>query len=290
LWSRSSALSKSRLTRLANKASMNITVLVVDDEPAARRRLCALVEGDPEIGAVHECGDGIRAAEMIQQLNPDLIFLDIQMPGADGFSVLEEAAGGQLPTVVFVTAHREYAVAAFEVQAFDYLLKPFKRSRFLEVLNRAKTQIRRNGELQRRSKTNRQQPSDSDLVRPASALDQSSELLLIKSGARLLFLKMAEIKWIEAERDYVRLHLEKESHLIRDTMDHLYRKLDKNGFIRIHRSTIVNVKEICEIQPLLGGDYRVFLRDKTQLTLSRRYRRAFDEFLRLKVVNLPKSV
>jgi two-component system LytT family response regulator len=270
---------------------MEITVLVVDDEPAARRRLRSLIEADPDISVVGECGDGIRAAEMIKELKPSLIFLDVQIPGADGFSVLEEISDSHnLPTVVFVTAHREYAVPAFEAQALDYLLKPFKRSRFFEVLTRAKIHIRRNLEYQHRSASPQQQIEVPTSVASAPVLDRSSELLLIKAGARLLFLKMAEIKWVEAERDYVRLHLEKDSHFIRETMNNLEKRLDKNGFIRIHRSTIVNVNEICEILPLLGGDYSVVMRDKTQLTLSRRYRSSFDDFLHRKLVSLPRSV
>ena len=251
---------------------MEINILIVDDEPAARRRLRSLIETDPEVKVVGECGDGIRAAEMIRQLQPSLVFLDVQIPGADGFGVLEEISDRRdLPAVVFVTAHREYAIPAFEAQALDYLLKPFKRSRFFEVLARAKIHILRT-------------------AGPPPAPQEASELLLIKSHGRLLFLRMSELKWVEAERDYVRLHMEKDSHFIRDTMNNLERRLEKRGFIRIHRSTIVNVNEISEILPLLGGDYRVVLRDKTQLTLSRRYRSSLDDFLRRKLACLPKSV
>jgi two-component system, LytTR family, response regulator len=260
---------------------MQITTLVVDDEPAARRRLRSLIATDPEVRVVGECGDGIRAADMIQHLKPALIFLDVQIPGADGFDVLEKIADRRdLPAVVLVTAHRQYAIPAFEAQVLDYLLKPFKRSRFFEVLARAKLQILRNSEYQEQR----------EQANPPFAPRESSELLLIKSNSRLLFLRMSELKWVEAERDYVRLHLETGTHFIRDTMNNFQRRLDMNGFIRIHRSTIVNVNEICEILPLLGGDYSVVLRDKTQLTLSRRYRPALDDFLRQKLACLPKSV
>jgi two-component system, LytTR family, response regulator len=260
---------------------MEISILIVDDEPAARRRLRSLIETDPEVKVVGECGDGIRAAEMIRQLQPSLVFLDVQIPGADGFGVLEEISDRRdLPAVVFVTAHREYAIPAFEAQALDYLLKPFKRSRFFEVLARAKIHILRNIEYQESQQS----------AGPPPALQEASELLLIKSHGRLLFLRMSELKWVEAERDYVRLHLEKDSHFIRDTMNNFQRRLDKRGFIRIHRSTIVNVNEISEILPLLGGDYSVVLRDKTQLTLSRRYRSSLDDFLQRKLACLPKSV
>jgi two-component system LytT family response regulator len=259
--------------------------MIVDDEPAARRRLRSLIETDPEVSIVGECGDGIGAADMIRKLKPALIFLDVQIPGADGFGVLEEIADRRdLPAVVFVTAHREYAIPAFEAQALDYLLKPFKRSRFFEVLARAKTHILRNLEYQQRQK------SDQGELGVASTAQEPSELLLIKSSGRLLFLKLSELKWVEAERDYVRLHLERDSHFVRDTMSNFQRRLNKNGFIRIHRSTIVNVNEICEILPLLGGDYSVVLRDKTRLTLSRRYRSSLDDFLQRRLASLPKSV
>jgi two-component system, LytTR family, response regulator len=152
-------------------------------------------------------------------------------------------------------------------------------------LARAKSHILRNIEYLDRQKSEGQRSVDSP-----SDSQEPSELLLIKSRGRLLFLRMSELKWVEAERDYVRLHLEKDSHFIRDTMNNFQRRLNKNGFIRIHRSTIVNVNEICEILPLLGGDYSVVLRDKTELTLSRRYRSSLDDFLRRKLASLPKSV
>lgn len=259
---------------------MEISALIVDDEPAARRRLRSLIENDPEVKILGECGDGLRAAEMIRNFMPALLFLDVQIPGADGFGVLEEIADcGVLPTVVFVTAHREYAIPAFEAQALDYLLKPYKRARFFEVLTRAKAHI----QLKTEKRLQQSLP-------PAPASGSELKLLLIKSAGRLLFLKVSDLKWVEAERDYLRLHLEKESHLIRDTMNNFQQRLDSNLFIRIHRSTIVNLNEISEILPLLGGDYSVILRDKTRLTLSRRSRSSLDEFLRGKLVRLPKSV
>jgi two-component system LytT family response regulator len=259
---------------------MEITALIVDDEPAARRRLNALIAADPEVRVVGECGDGIRAAELIRQLKPALIFLDVQIPGADGFDVLREIEDcREQPVVVFVTAHREYAIPAFEVQALDYLLKPFRRSRFFDVLARAKLHILRETETQPRHSPDRR-PGPPD----------PSELLLIKSRGRLLFLKMSDLKWVEAERDYIRLHLESETHFVRDTMSNFQHRLNKDEFIRIHRSTIVNVNKIFEILPLLGGDYTVVLKDKTQLTLSRRYRTCLDDFLRQKLAYLPKSV
>jgi two-component system, LytTR family, response regulator len=248
---------------------MQISTLVIDDEPAARRRLNSLIETDPEVRVVGECSDGLRAVELIRNLQPELIFLDVQIPGANGFEVLKEIEDCQKqPVVVFVTAYKEYAVPAFEVQALDYLLKPFKRSRFFEVLSRAKLHILRAAEAQTKYPP------------PVSDLSKSPELLLVKSGGRLLFLKMSELNWVEAERDYIRLHLERETHFVRDTMNKFQHRLNQNEFMRIHRSTIVNVNKIAEILPLLGGDYTVILKDKTRLTLSRRYRASLDNFLR----------
>src|SRR3984885_1634070 len=186
---------------------MDIETLIVDDEPAARRRLRMLIKADPEFKVIGECGDGLRAAEMIRNLNPALVFLDVQIPGADGFGVLQQIAGeGDLPTVVFVTAYREYAIPAFEAQALDYLLKPFRRSRFFEVLTRAKIHILRDIEYRKSVEAARQNPQGPGSIRPLPEPEEPSELLLIKSGSRLLFLKRSELKWVEAERDYVRLH------------------------------------------------------------------------------------
>jgi|SRR5579862_4635237 len=270
---------------------MKFTALVVDDEPAARRRLRSLIETDPEVGLVGECGDGLRAAAMIRQFKPSLVFLDVQIPGADGFRVLEEVADGcELPAVVFVTAYPEYAIPAFEAQALDYLLKPFRRSRFFEVLTRAKIHILRDIEYRKIVGAARQNPEGLGSIPPLPEREEPSELLLIKSGSRLLFLKRSELKWVEAERDYVRLHLANSSYLIRDTMNNFEQRLGSSGFVRIHRSTIVNVYEICEIVPLLGGDYSVVLRDKTRLILSRRCRSSLDEFLRRRLARLPNSV
>ena len=253
---------------------MEIAALVVDGEPAARRRLRSLIEADPEVRVVGQCGDGIRAAQMIRKIKPGLIFRDVQIRGGDGFAVLEKVADFRdLPAVVFVTAYREYAIPASQAQALDYLLKPFKRSRFCEVLAKAKLHIQQNTEYLQR------QESDSQSPVPA-AVEAPSDLLLIKSAGRLPFLRMAELKWVEAERDWVRLHLEKASQFIRDTMNNFQRRLDRSGFIGIHRSAIVNVNEICEILPLLGGACSVVLRDKTKLTLSRRYRSSVDDLLR----------
>jgi two-component system, LytTR family, response regulator len=257
---------------------MQITALVVDDEPPARDRLRSLLETDPEINIVGECGDGASAIAAIRELRPALIFLDVEMPEIDGFGVLR--ALDELPVIVFVTAHANYALTAFEACALDYLLKPFKRSRFFDVLGRAKIHIGRNAEHEIHEEAIRRLIDDRT----------PSDLLIVKSGGRLVFLRMSEVRWIEAEKDYVRLHLVKGNHLVRETMQGMQSRLDATKFVRIHRSAIVNIDEICEIAPLLAGDYRVVLRDHTQLTLSRRFRSDLDRILQRHRMNLPKSI
>jgi two-component system, LytTR family, response regulator len=253
-----------------------ITALVVDDEPLARTRITSLLKTDPEVNLVGECGDGTSAITAIQQLTPSLVFLDVEMPEVDGFGVLR--ALDVLPTIVFVTAHPTYAIPAFEACALDYLLKPFKRSRFFNVLARAKNHIRRNIECDSRDAA----------IRQLIDAQQPCELLIVKSEGRLLFLRMSEVRWIEADKDYIRLHLLKGTHLVRETMNGVQKRLDPAVFVRIHRSSIVNIHEISEVEPMLGGDYRVVLRDRTQLNMSRRYRFALDDLLRQCRVSLAK--
>jgi two-component system LytT family response regulator len=255
-----------------------IDTLIVDDEPAARLRVRSLLALDPEIAVVGESGDGPGTVAAIKRLKPSLVFLDVEMPGGDGFGVLRKL--DEIPTIVFVTAHQNYAIRAFEACALDYLLKPFKRLRFFDVLARAKSHIRLNSQHYQRQVA----------MRHILSAEKPADLLIIKSEGRLLFLKMSDVKWIEAQRDYVRVHLQKESHFIRETMNSIQSRLDQNKFIRIHRSAIVSLNEIAEIRPLLGGDYHVVLRDRTQLTLSRRYRALIDRLLHLQRANLPRSV
>ncbi|HXS21752.1 MAG TPA: LytTR family DNA-binding domain-containing protein [Steroidobacteraceae bacterium] len=256
--------------------SQNIPVLVVDDEPAARRRVRSLLRADPDFAIVGEASDGFQAAKMIAELNPSVVFLDVQIPGADGFAVLKTLVDPkQLPVIVFVTAYREYALPAFEARAFDYILKPFKRGRFFDVLSRTKAHLRTSG-------------ASAGARDGYPARQQDSELLVIKAKTRLLFLRASELRWVEAQGDYARLHFKGASHVTRATMRGLQYRLDPAQFIRIHRSTIVNIAEIGEIQPLFNGEYCVILRDRTQLTLSRRYRASLDGILRSQQRRLPR--
>lgn len=258
--------------------SEKIPVLVVDDEPAARRRVRSLLRADPDFSVIGEASDGVQAATMVVELKPSVVFLDVQIPGGDGFEVLKTLAEPrQLPIVVFVTAYREYALPAFEARAFDYILKPFTRSRFLDVLSRTKSHL--------------QHSVGAAAMQPGShAPQRESELLVIKVGSRLLFLRSSELRWVQAQGDYARLHFKSASYLTRATMRGLQYRLDGTQFIRIHRSTIVNIAEIGEIQPLFNGEYCVMLRDRTQLTLSRRYRAALDGILRSQQGRLPRCV
>ncbi len=249
-----------------------IRVCVIDDEPIACRRIQRLLKDDSEIEMIKICNDGEEAVEAIQEFLLDLIFLDVQMPGMDGFEVLKSLKLEVIPHVIFVTAYDRYAIQAFEVHALDYLLKPFDRRRFEEAVKRCKTQIRKdhvrseNRELVALLKEMKNQP-------------RYMERLVIKSRGRVFFLKTDEIDWIEAQGKHVLIHSGQESHLVREAMNNLEAELDPKNFARIHKSTIVNIDRIKQLQPLVHGDFRVILRDATVLTISRRYRQNVDELL-----------
>jgi two-component system LytT family response regulator len=251
---------------------MKIRTLLVDDEPLARQRLRALLEGDPDIDLVGECGDGRQAVAEVRRLAPELLFLDVQMPLLDGFGVLEALAGTPLPAVIFVTAYDRYALKAFEVNALDYLLKPFDRTRFGAAVQRAKAQVRqsRSGALDERLR---------DLLQTVQPRRAGPERLIVKSGGRVYFIRVEDIDWIEAAGNYVRLHVGKEDHLLRESMSGLEARLDASRFVRIHRSTIVNVDRIRELQPAFHGDHVIILHDGKELTLSRSHRERMEAAL-----------
>ena len=248
-----------------------IKVLIVDDEPLARRKIREILLEDPEIEVIGECGSGKEAVAEIRKKNPDLLFLDVQMPGMDGFGVVKEL-GTQLPLIIFVTAYDQYALHALEVSALDYLLKPFDSERFEKTVRRAKTTIRqeRNGDL-----THGVQVLLQELQKKSGFLER----LVIKTGPRVFFVKTDEIDWYEAEGNYVRLHMGKESHLLREAISNLETQLDPKKFLRIHRSTIVNVDRIKELQSWFHGEYHVILKDGTQLLLTRSYRDNLKDLL-----------
>jgi two-component system LytT family response regulator len=245
---------------------VKIRTLIVDDEPLARERLRALLSAEPDIEVIGECGDGPAAVQAIRSDTPDLVFLDVQIPEIDGFGVIERIGVENAPVVVFVTAYDQYALEAFDVHAVDYLLKPFDEARFAKALARARgtVQSQRNGEVNERLLT---------LLRGIkTAPSGRAERLVVKSAGRLFFLRAEEIDWIESSGNYVCLHVGNETHLLRETMSSLEARLDPNSFIRIHRTAIVNVDRIKELQPLFHGEYEVVLRGGARLTLSRSYR------------------
>jgi two-component system LytT family response regulator len=254
------------------KTHSRIRTLIVDDEPLARDKVRMLLGKDPEIEIIGECANGQEAVEVIERESPDLVFLDIQMPGLDGFGVLKKVGAGRLPGVVFVTAYDQYALHAFEVHALDYLLKPFAQKRFNEALQRAKIQIRKppDGSL------NQQLLS---LLGGLSGAQRYLERLVIRSTGRVFFLKVDDVDWIEAAGNYLNIHLGNEAHLLRETMNSLESQLDPRKFVRIHRSTLVNIERIKELSPLFHGDYIVTLKNGSRLTLSRSYREKLDTLL-----------
>jgi two-component system LytT family response regulator len=251
---------------------VKIRTLIVDDEPLARDRLRTLLQREPDITIVGECGDGQEAIGAIRAHRPQLVFLDVQIPEPDGFGVLEAVGVERLPVVVFVTAYDQYALQAFEVHAADYLLKPFDEERFQRALVRARAAVlSHNG----RDVDPRLLSLLQDLKAPSPHLER----LVVKSAGRLFFLRTEEIDWIESAGNYVSLHAGGESHLLRETMTGLEGRLNPARFVRIHRTAIVNIDRIKELQPLFHGEYQVVLRDGTQLTLSRGYRERLQDII-----------
>jgi two-component system LytT family response regulator len=266
---------------LESAQEKKVRVLVVDDEPLARRNLRVLLEADPGVVLVGEAGSGAEAVRLIEERAPDIVFLDIQMPELDGFGVVERVGPERMPVIVFVTAFDRFALRAFEVHALDYLLKPFDDARFERALSEAKLRVEQRsvsglGERLVRLLAGREgQPAA-----PAAPPPQYLTRLLIKSAGRVFFLKADEIDWVGAEDYYVKLHVGRRCHLLRETMNELEAKLDPQKFLRIHRSSIVNVERIKELQQLFNGDYAVVLHDGTELKLSRSRREQMQTLLK----------
>lgn len=249
-----------------------IRALIVDDEPLARIRLRRLLTVEPDIEIAGECANGAEAVSFLSERRADLIFLDVQMPGLDGFGVLTSIPADRMPTVVFVTAYDQHALRAFEFHALDYLLKPFDRTRFNETLRRGRDHIARlrSGEVNQRLLA---------LLETVGRRRGAPDRMAIRTNGHVLFIRTASIDWIEAADNYVCLHCGSETHIVRETLSALGGRLDSNRFIRIHRSTIVNADRITRMQPWFRGDYRVLLQDGTQLTLSRSYRERLRDLL-----------
>jgi two-component system LytT family response regulator len=258
-----------------------VRVVVVDDEPLARRRVLRLLkEQDDEVEVVAVCATGMQAVEAIRESRPDLVFLDVQMPEMDGFEVLERL-GAELPPVIFVTAFDQYALRAFEVHALDYLLKPFDGERFRQAFRRGRGQLERraNGHVHRLSALLEQLAAERRSLEEklTAGRPQHMEWVMVRARGKIEFLRTAEVDWIEAEGNYVRLHAAKRGFLIREKISTLEERLDPDRFIRVHRSTIVNLDRVTELRPLPSGDCIILLRDGVELKLSRGYRQKLAE-------------
>jgi two-component system LytT family response regulator len=242
-----------------------LRVLVVDDEAPARRKVLRLLREEENLEIAGEAESGEAAVAAIKKHRPDLVFLDVQMPGLDGFAVIRalDSAKIPLPRVIFITAHDRFALQAFEVHAFDYLLKPVSEQRFREALQRARAQ--------------HEQSTDGFSLRVQAMLEQLEreksfpERILIEEDSRAIFMAVKEIAWVEADRNYVLLHCGKKTHTLRSTLDALQNTLNPKLFVRINRGTVVRLEAIREMLPWFHGEYKVVLHDHTELRWSRRY-------------------
>ncbi|AOS44743.1 Transcriptional regulatory protein YehT [Lacunisphaera limnophila] len=240
---------------------MKIRTLIVDDEPLARDRLRGFLRAEPDVDLIGECGSGPEAVALIKAATPDLVFLDMQMPGCDGLQVIAQLPEDRRPAIIFATAHEKFAVDAFDLAAADYLLKPFDRDRFQQALRRAQDQLQR-------------LRTPESPAAPAPRADR----ITVKADGRLVFLKPEEIVRVEAADNYVMLHLVAGRLMLRETMAAIETRLGTLNFARVNRSAIVHLGQIREIQPALHGDYTVVLRDGTKLPLSRSLRGRLDRF------------
>lgn len=243
---------------------MPLTTLVVDDEPLAREGLRMLLSKDPDISSIHEAKDGRSAVKAILNTRPDLVFLDVQMPEMDGFNVVQEVGAERMPAVVFVTAHDRYAIQAFEINAIDYLLKPVTEERFAQALRRAKTRLH-------------PQPGDEatrqiiGLLQGIASPPRYVKRLAVRSAGKTVFVDIEEIDWIESAENYVQLHTGRARHLLHVPLNTLDKSLDPDLFLRVHRSIIVNIKRIKELQPGAHGEYVITLEGDVRLQSGRSY-------------------
>ena len=259
----------------------SLRILIVDDEPLAREGIRLLLESEPDVEVVGEACDGPEAVSAIEKLHPDLVFLDVQMPGMTGLEVLSRVEVERMPEVVFCTAYDQYALQAFEHHALDYLLKPFDDERFHGALERARSRIRDRGadNLGRRMLALlAEYGSDGAPAAPRKAGSPFADRLAVKTGGRTYFLRTEEIDWIEAADYYVKLHVGGKEHLLRESMNRLEKELDPQRFLRVHRSSIVNLDRVKELHGR-GNDHAVVLHDGTRLTLSRSRREKLNALL-----------
>jgi two-component system LytT family response regulator len=265
--------------------------MLADDEPLARRRLVRFLRAEPDVEVVAECANGAQAVAALTAHELDLVLLDVQMPDLSGLEVVAAHGADRMPAVIFVTAYDAYAVRAFEVHALDYLLKPITVERFHAAFTRAREHLERvsSAHAGRRLKSllaqllaSEQALAVAGAIPAAAAPAKYADRLMVKSEGRVFFVRVGDVDWFEAEGNYVRIHVGKATHLIRETITAIDASLDPAQFARIHRGTIVNLDRIRELQPWFAGDYVVILKDGVQLKLTRTYREQLQ--LRLHVI------
>jgi len=246
--------------------------LIVDDETLARKRIRRMLAAEADMTVAGECADGVEAVSAIQELDPDLVFLDVQMPGMNGLEVIRAIGPRRLPALIFVTAYDTYALQAFEAEALDYLLKPFDTLRFRETLQRVRRRLgqKTGDDLSEQIR---------ELASRFGAEPKYLQRLVVKTGERVLLLNANEVDWLEAAGNYVCVHVGGQSHILRDSLAHLESRLDPQHFARIHRSSVVNLDRIRELRPNWHGDYQLILQSGQVLPLSRRYRKALADKL-----------
>jgi two-component system, LytTR family, response regulator len=241
-----------------------IRTLIVDDEPVARARVLLLLGEEPDIEVVGECDRAPQAVSVIAETSPDLMFLDVQMPEMDGFSVVQEIGPERMPAVVFVTAHDQYAIRAFEINAIDYLLKPVTVERFAQSIERAKARLRT-------SEPHQESRQILSLLETIASPPRYLKRMAVQSAGKTCFIGVEDVDWIRAAENYVELHVAQASHLLHVTMNTLEKSLDPETFVRIHRSLIVNLRRVKEIQPMSHGDYVLLLESGLRLQSGRTY-------------------
>jgi len=246
-----------------------IRTIVADDEHLARKKLRVLLDSEPGVQVVAECQDGQQAVSAIQTHRPDLLLIDIRMPDIDGFQVLKQIASDEMPVVVFTTAYDQFAIRAFEAHALDYLLKPFDRERLHHAVERARAELLK---VHDRDLTGRILDLLAKNIEPKIESKQVDDRMVIRAGGKVVFLDVKEIDWIEAAANYVKLNVGKDSYLLREGIGSISERLDPDRFVRIHRSVIVNVRKIKELQPCESGEYIAVLRNGKELSCSRGYR------------------
>ena len=246
-----------------------IRTVIADDEHLARRKLRVLLDAEPGVQVVAECQDGQQTVNAVQTHRPDLLLIDIRMPDMDGFQVLKQIAPDEMPVVVFTTAYDQFAIRAFEAHALDYLLKPFDGERLHHAVERARAELLK---LHDRDLTGRILDLLAKNMEPKMESKQGDDRMVIRAGGKVVFLDVKEIDWIEAAANYVKLNVGKDSYLLREGIGSISERLDPDRFVRIHRSVIVNVRKIKELQPCESGEYIAVLRNGKELSCSRGYR------------------